>query len=204
MTLNAGTGHYVEVSSENGQASADAVRFVSIGPLPLSMDTASLGDGVLGQMYSETLMASGGDPPYTWQVIAGTLPDGLTLNASSGEISGIPTTVESQMFTVEVEDGNGNTDDAVLTIDVVSAVVEIIIDNEDTETESTGTWPASSGPNPWRVSPFTTTEETPSVGCPRYRLPRCTPSTLGGPTTTIAPRRCPIASPTREESWRPL
>ena len=149
VTLNAGTGHYVEVSSENGQASADAVRFVSMGPLPLSIDTASLGDGVLGQMYSETLMASGGDPPYTWQMIAGTLPDGLTLNASSGEISGIPTTVESQMFTVEVEDGSGNTDDAVLTIDVVSAVVEIIIDNQDAETESTGTWSVSSGPNPW-------------------------------------------------------
>ena len=28
VTLNAGTDHYVEVSSENGQASADAVRFV--------------------------------------------------------------------------------------------------------------------------------------------------------------------------------
>ena len=28
VTLNAGSAHYVEVSSENGQASADAVRFV--------------------------------------------------------------------------------------------------------------------------------------------------------------------------------
>ena len=29
------------------------------------------------------------------------------------------------------------------------AAVEIIIDNQDSATESTGTWPASSGPNPW-------------------------------------------------------
>ena len=149
VTLNAGTGHYVEVSSENGQASADAVRLVSTGPASLSVVTTSLSDGFVGLAYSETLVASGGDPPYTWSVIGGMLPAGLSLNSATGEISGIPMTVGSETFTVRVEDDIGDTADAILTINVVNAPTEIIIDNLDPNTEQTGTWVVSSGLNPW-------------------------------------------------------
>ena len=149
VTLNAGTDHYVEVSSENGQASADAVRLVSTGAAPLSVVTMSLSDGFVGQMYSETLVASGGEPPYMWSVSVGVLPAGLTLNTTTGEISGIPTTVVSETFTVEVVDDNGDTADEELTINVSAVSTEIIIDDLDPNTESTGTWKVSSGENPW-------------------------------------------------------
>jgi len=45
-------------------------------------------------------MASGGVGPYTWSISRGTLPSGLDLTASSGEISGIPNTAGTSNFTV--------------------------------------------------------------------------------------------------------
>ncbi len=47
--------------------------------------------GVVGAAYSDTLTAAGGTTPYTWSISAGTLPAGLTLNASTGVVSGTPT-----------------------------------------------------------------------------------------------------------------
>jgi len=50
-----------------------------------------LPNGVVGSSYSFTLTATGGILPYTFAVATGTLPTGLSLNASTGVISGIPT-----------------------------------------------------------------------------------------------------------------
>jgi hypothetical protein len=66
----------------------------------LGITTTSLPDGTVGTAYSQTLQAVGGLPPVTWAVSTGTLPAGLTLNASSGTISGTPTISGSSTFTV--------------------------------------------------------------------------------------------------------
>ena len=84
----------------------------------LAVATASLPDGVEARSYSETLAATGGDGSYTWLVAAGSLPNGLSLNPSSGEVSGIPTTDETRNFTVEVSSGDGQTATQELTIAV--------------------------------------------------------------------------------------
>ena len=49
-----------------------------------------------------TLQATGGTGSYTWSVIAGTLPAGLSLNPSTGNISGVPATT---LFTPGVSFG---------------------------------------------------------------------------------------------------
>ena len=59
---------------------------------PIIISTASLSNGEVGVAYSQTLAATGGTPPYTWSITTGILPAGLTLNTSSGAISGTPTT----------------------------------------------------------------------------------------------------------------
>ena len=71
---------------------------------PLLITTASLPAGTVDTPYSATLSATGGLPPYTWSIIKGSLPAGLSMNASSGVISGIPRTAGTSNFSVQVSD----------------------------------------------------------------------------------------------------
>jgi hypothetical protein len=59
--------------------------------------------GLTGIAYSQTLSASGGTPPYSWTLVSGTLPAGLTLS-SSGSISGTPTATGIASFLVRATD----------------------------------------------------------------------------------------------------
>src|SRR5579862_7625163 len=72
---------------------------------PLTITTTTLPNGVQGQAYPSTqLTATGGVPPYTWSLLSGSLPNGLTLNPS-GTITGTPTTPGvDNTFTVQVAD----------------------------------------------------------------------------------------------------
>ena len=68
--------------------------------------TLTLPTGSLATAYSQTIAATGGVPPYTFSVTNGNLPAGLTLNATTGAISGTPTVVNTTppTFTVTVSD----------------------------------------------------------------------------------------------------
>lgn len=76
---------------------------------PLSISTTSLPGGSTGNYYSQTLAVTGGVPPYTWSITSGSLPAGLSLNASTGVIGGVPTTAGNNNCTVQVRDINGVT-----------------------------------------------------------------------------------------------
>jgi YD repeat-containing protein len=85
--------------------------------------TSSLPPGIAGTLYSQTLAATGGDAPYgTWSIANGSLPAGLTLDATNGVISGTPTSVGSSPFTVQVPDSLGYLASRDLTITVGPAV----------------------------------------------------------------------------------
>jgi hypothetical protein len=62
-----------------------------------------------GVAYDSFFTATGGTPPYTWSIIAGSLPPGLTLNSVTGELSGAPTASGTFAYTVQVTDFLGNT-----------------------------------------------------------------------------------------------
>lgn len=71
-------------------------------------DNASpLPSGNVGSAYSEQLTASVLTAPMTFIVLNGTLPDGLTLDADTGEIYGVPTLESSYSFQAKVMDSNG-------------------------------------------------------------------------------------------------
>jgi hypothetical protein len=71
----------------------------------LAITTTSLANAAVGTAYSATVIASGGTTPYTWAVTSGVLPAGLTLNASTGVISGTPgAAAVTSAFTVKVTD----------------------------------------------------------------------------------------------------
>ena len=70
----------------------------------LSIITTSLPVGISGIPYSATLAAIGGTAPYSWSITAGSLPTGLSLNSSSGIISGTPVSSGTFPLTVTVDD----------------------------------------------------------------------------------------------------
>lgn len=59
--------------------------------------------GAVGTFYSQSLSAVGGIPPYSWSLVSGALPSGLS-PSSSGQISGNPTSVGTLGFTMKVVD----------------------------------------------------------------------------------------------------
>lgn len=62
--------------------------------MALAVTTSSLPLAQVGVAYSTTLAASGGTAPITWTLSGGSLPAGLSLNASTGVISGTPTAIQ--------------------------------------------------------------------------------------------------------------
>ncbi len=81
---------------------------VSSSPLPLAF---------VGESYSTSLSAVGGTRPYSWAVIDGALPDGLSLS-SNGVISGTPNAVGTPSFTVQATDALQSNAVAVLQLPV--------------------------------------------------------------------------------------
>ncbi len=81
-------------------------------PQPLLITTEGpLTSGITAVGYAATLNASGGVPPYTWSVIQGQLPAGLSLSTlanGGGMISGTPVLVTTSTFTVQVSDSEVN------------------------------------------------------------------------------------------------
>jgi hypothetical protein len=87
---------------------------------PLAVATSSLPGGTVGSVYSTVLATSGGRAPFTWSITAGSLQAGLVLDASSGTISGTPTTSGTAPLTVQVVDAAGRTATADLSLAIIS------------------------------------------------------------------------------------
>jgi len=78
-------------------------------PLEITSER-TLPRAVLSGNYEVKLAATGGVPPLTWEVIAGSLPPGLSLDPVSGTISGVPTALGLYRFAVEVSDSDDPAD----------------------------------------------------------------------------------------------
>jgi len=80
------------------------LRSASSAAYAMNIVTTDLPGSNVASAYSETLLVKGGTAPYTWQVLSGSLPDGLDLDPASGIIFGNPTVADSFDFTVRVTD----------------------------------------------------------------------------------------------------
>ena len=68
---------------------------------PVTITTTTLASGYAGEAYTGSVSATGGAGNYAWSVASGTLPAGLTLNSSTGTISGTPSAAGTFTFTVQ-------------------------------------------------------------------------------------------------------
>jgi len=96
---------------------------LTIEPPALAITTTSLPNGQVGSPYGGPLAASGGTPPYTWTLTSGTLLAGLTLNSSTGLISGVPTALASAVvltFTVSDSEIPAQTKSVNLTLTIAA------------------------------------------------------------------------------------
>ncbi len=68
------------------------------------ISTTALPSGTVQVPYTAALAATGGTTPYSWSVVAGSLPPGLALGGSTGAITGTPSASGQYSFTVQVTD----------------------------------------------------------------------------------------------------
>ena len=120
-------GTYTVAATYSGDANfAGSSTSVSqyVSGSPPSITTSSLANAVQGQYYSVELAGTGGSTPYSWSLTSGNLPTGLSLNTSTGLISGTPSgTSKTETFTVKLTDAKGATATKSFTITVTSKPV---------------------------------------------------------------------------------
>jgi hypothetical protein len=114
----AGTSNFtVKVVDANGQSDTDTCSIQVIAPaVDLDCGPCSASKTTVGASYSASMSVSGGKGPYTFSIVSGSLPPGITLNTSTGQLSGKPTTPGTYTFTSKVVDANGSSDTDTCTI----------------------------------------------------------------------------------------
>lgn len=123
-TVTLPTGNYVRVilTCLGGGSSGQTSTYIEQGnPAAFTVFDINVGNwkqGVANQPYSLQLSTTGAVAPYIWTISSGTLPAGLTIDSSTGLISGTPLTVGAYPFTVQVQDANGG----IATLDLPFAV----------------------------------------------------------------------------------
>ena len=68
-----------EYTVDTSQRPKLVVNYTSGGVPDLVITTSSLPGGTQGVAYSQTVQATGGTTPYTWSIVSGSLPSGLSL-----------------------------------------------------------------------------------------------------------------------------
>lgn len=76
-------------------------------PLVITNISDQLPDGRVGVFYETGLFPAGGEPPWRWSHVGGTLPPGLAVQADPGRVKGTPTAIGAFTFTVRVDDSAG-------------------------------------------------------------------------------------------------
>src|SRR5206468_1181701 len=118
-------GTYTFTVSESGTASTPAnlpQTIVINNPATCAMNSGQipLTSGNQNLPYSQPILTNNCTAPNAWSVTVGALPAGLTLNASTGVISGTPTGSGTSSFTVRVTDNLGHSDTLSTSINVAA------------------------------------------------------------------------------------
>jgi hypothetical protein len=104
------TRNFRITATDSGSNTGGREYTVQIKWAAITVSPAGLVGGSVNSPYSATISATGGSGSYTnFSVTSGALPAGLSLNASSGALSGTPTTAGSSTFAITVTDSDAGT-----------------------------------------------------------------------------------------------
>jgi hypothetical protein len=108
-TVSGTFGYTVTVKDSAGNAGTVNCSVTVAPPVIALTISCPAGTGTVGVPYSSSAPVTGGVGTLTFSVASGTLPSGLTLNPSTGAITGTPTVGGTYSFTLQVQDsGTGN------------------------------------------------------------------------------------------------
>lgn len=99
----------LRVTDADGSTATMAVNINVQGDMSLTGSVPSTGTTTVA-FTGDNLGVAGGQSPYTWSIVAGALPNGLSMNTSTGDITGTPTVPGTYNFTIRVTDVNGSWD----------------------------------------------------------------------------------------------
>lgn len=105
----------IDAGDNNGAPAADQRGFVrpqngvtDIGAYESKLlCPGDLANGKAGVPYNETIFVNGGQPPFTFALVQGNLPPGITLNTSTGQLSGLVSAPGVWNFAVQVSNAQG-------------------------------------------------------------------------------------------------
>ena len=97
----------IEVSDTGTPVATTSVTYSITIYADLTITTDAPTSAFRGEYYSDSILVTGGALPYTWDIVAGELPAGLSLNRATGAITGITQIIEGQSstFTIRVTEG---------------------------------------------------------------------------------------------------
>lgn len=96
-------GTVISATQADADARADSLACKRADEKLICFLTSSpLTTGNLNAFYSESIVTFGGLESPTFSIVAGALPDGLSINASTGDITGTPTVSATFNFTVQL------------------------------------------------------------------------------------------------------
>jgi LPXTG-motif cell wall-anchored protein len=152
---------------------------------PLVIVTDTLPEATVGEEYSVTLEATGGDGgPYTWGIFEGALPAGLEIDGATGEISGIPQAEGAATFTVFV--GDPITQEFTITVNAAPVDPPTEEPTEEPTEQPTAGQPPTAGEDPTAsAAPTASAEPTAGAGATTEPDPGL-PSTGSDGLTTAA------------------
>ncbi|MFL6277905.1 MAG: putative Ig domain-containing protein [Blastocatellia bacterium] len=127
----AGTSNFVvKVTDSNNSSATKALTIIVKPAAPLTITTAQLPRGSVGTTYSQSLGASGGQTPYNWSKVSGNLPDGLSLNQTTGVIAGVPERAGTSSFIIRLADSASASVTVTLAITINPAISTLEITTE--------------------------------------------------------------------------
>lgn len=137
-TRSGGYGATLSLNDADGRASPDVTLLQDVAER-LTLAGSTPPAATRGKAYSGGFSASGGHSPYVYALASGSLPNGLSLDASAGSISGTPGKVETASgISITATDRDGRT--------ATSSTFGIDISDNPSFSASPGGWPTVGQP----------------------------------------------------------